>query len=174
MASDTVLAEWVILNPAVLEATDRVCQGFQEQHAKRKRKNLNGWKPDGLCSQICLTAQQVEALQVHLSVHGLAYDHRGQAMVQVVHQRHGDMVHMPPGHVRQVVNLQDCVKMAFDTYVLHNMRQYILVTRYLAGRAAASSDYMNVGHVLLNAISAWHASSSTGPTLVVPLAGLEQ
>ena len=87
-------------------------------------------------------------------------------MVQVVHQRHGDMVHMPSGHVHQVVNFQDCVKMAFDTYVLHNMRQYILVARYLAGRAAASSDYMNVGHVLLNAISDWHANSRIGTAIL--------
>ncbi len=153
MSSDTVLAEWTILSPSVLDAANKFVIDMQNQPAKCKCRKRGKPTAAGLLGQVFLSKDDIVQLREHLRTLGLVCDSKGQDMIQVVCQHHGDLVHIPSGHAHQVINLRQCVKMAFDSYVLHN---YVVSSLYLGAQINAVGDCMRVDKVLLNAIRALH------------------
>lgn len=52
---------------------------------------------------------------------------KGSEVVPTAEQRHGDVVHVPAGHMHQVENLEGCVKMAWDKYVVAHLNRDVHV-----------------------------------------------
>ena len=63
----------------------------------------------------------MQDLCAYLAHKGLLYDDMGIDRVPIIEQHHGDIVHVPAGHMHQVENLDGCVKMAWDKYVVAHL-----------------------------------------------------
>ena len=127
-----VLAVWVFLHPTILKATDEWL---------RKHKFKHGFADMGILSRT-----QVQHLQ-----HDMGDDGKGKAYVQIVHQCHGDLVHVPAGYMHQVCNEQLCLKMAFEDCKPARLLNYVLSWQHIASKYTKKSnspDYMNVMRVV--------------------------
>lgn len=121
-----VLAEWTFIHPDAIQAANTWLQqnGFAAGLATPQRA--------------LLSSEQVSAMQA-----ALANVVAGGA-VRVVQQRAGDMVHVPPGWVHQVVNVRACLKLAWDFYDYQHFPLYAklqsMIVPLFGGHMAA--DYM--------------------------------
>ena len=102
--------------------------------------------------RVKLSQARVQDLRSHLNSMGLLYDAKGNDMLPIVKQRHGDMVHVPAGHMRQVESLEDCVEIAWDKYLAAKMSRYALSWLYVTSQVTGGEDYMGAAVVVKNAI----------------------
>ena len=91
-----------------------------------------------------LNMEQITALQDAM---GFEHDDRGCAReaVTLIWQFHGQVVHVPAGHVHMVLNLQPCIKMAWELWESEKLTNYILSWKYITSQitVANSADYTN-------------------------------
>jgi len=152
-----VLAVWTFFNPAILGHASRFVQQLQlARPSKRRAGDPTAAKTgtDGYLGlgRVKLSQARVQDLRSHLNSLSLLYDAKGNDMVPIIKQRHGDMVHVPAGHMHQVENLEDCVKIAWDKYVAANMSRYALSWLYVTSQVTGGADYMAAAVVVKNAI----------------------
>ncbi len=152
-----MLAVWTFFNPAILAHACRFVQQLQlARPSKRRAGDPTAAKTgtDGYLGlgRVKLSQARVQDLRDHLNSLGLLYDAKGNDMVPIIKQRHGDMVHVPAGHMHQVENLEDCVKTAWDKYVAANMTRYALSWLYVTRQVTGGADYMGAAVVVKNAI----------------------
>ena len=79
----------------------------------------------------------------------------GQFYVLSWYQFAGQRVHVRPGWMHQVTNLQPCLKLAWDFYTKAQMPAYIASWQLIASPIMRhnAEDYMAVGRVLVKAIT---------------------
>ena len=149
------LTEWTFYNPCVVHHASTFIQKLQVNKSKRAAGDPTVTKTgsDGLKGRVLLKHQRVQDLKMHLAEMGLAHDSKGRDTVQILYQRHGDMMHVPAGWPHQVVNLKPCVKMAWDFFTSANMSRYALSWLYISKQMPRSDDYMGAAIVLKNAIT---------------------
>ena len=77
-----------------------------------------------------------------------------QAYVFSMRQFVGHRVHVRPGWLHQVTNMQPCMKLAWDFYDKAHMAAYVASWQLIASSIMRkiAEDYMAVGLVLLQAI----------------------
>lgn len=135
------LALWVFVHPSAAAAAgawlatnvEALAGGFQTENPPR------------------LELKHAVAMQ---QVLGSAAD--GTWLVRLVYQHAGDMVVVPAGWIHTVVNVQPCVKLAFDIYRASHFPAYLQSWRQVASVVTGASnapDYMGVATVLLQAIT---------------------
>ncbi|DBA88811.1 TPA: hypothetical protein ACH3X1_014812 [Trebouxia sp. C0004] len=134
--SDTVLAVWTFIHPAILAHANRFVQQLQlARPSKLRAGDPTAAKTgtDGYLSlgRVKLSQDRVQDLRHHLNNLGVLYDAKSNDMVPIIKQRHGDMVRVPAGHMHQVENLEACVKIAWDKYVAANRSRYALSWLYV-------------------------------------------
>lgn len=72
--------------------------------------------------------------------------------IQVVYPHHEGVLYVPPGHMHQAEDLQNCTKVAFDRYMLAELPQYTMSWLHVMPHVGSAPDYMAVNRVLLQAI----------------------
>ncbi len=152
-----MLAVWTFFNPAILGHASKFVQQLQlARPSKRRAGDPTAAKTgtDGYLGlgRVKLSQARVQDLRSHLNSLSLLYDAKGTDMVPIIKQRHGDMVHVPAGHMHQVENLEDCVKIAWDKYVAANLSRYALSWLYGTSQVTGGADYMAAAVVVKNAI----------------------
>jgi hypothetical protein len=83
-------------------------------------------------------------------------DAKGYANVQIIQQKAGGMVTIPPGWYHWVLNLRPCIKVAWDPIDPAMLHEYILVWRdIVCGQIgkAMNADYTSTLSVLAEAIT---------------------
>ncbi|KAL0029489.1 hypothetical protein WJX77_011364 [Trebouxia sp. C0004] len=155
----TILAVWTFFHPAILHHVNAFVQGLQKATGKKRLAGdptASATGKDGLGysgkGHIRLCQRRVQDLRADLAHHGLLYDDMGIDMVPIIEQRHGDIVHVPAGHMHQVENMAGCVKMAWDKYVVAHLDRYALSWRYITNQIRGRPDYMGASVVVKNAI----------------------
>ena len=101
-----ILATWILVSPDSVYQVD----GWLKSH-----RFVGGLK----CPRL-LSLAEAEALQDAIGV-GNDYRHK----VVVIHQRHGEMVDVPPGWVHQVRNQNTCLKLAWDVLIFSELPWYV-------------------------------------------------
>jgi hypothetical protein len=102
-----------------------------------------------------LTEEDFDALRKYCGVD----EESGEYYVTKVEQFHGHWIEFEPGMLHQVINLQPCVKFAYDTYKFCRLQQYINVWMYLICQFMAhdrnANDYMQIlGLIVWELVSA--------------------
>ncbi len=132
MCTRVVVAAWLFIAPRAAAPTDLWL---------RDRGHVNG-----LAGNPRLGEEEVAALKLALAGLGL-----GDGCVVEVQQRAGDMVHVPPGWIHQVVNMRPCLKLAWDFADLTRMHLYIRAANEIGAPLfgdALAADYMGVRPML--------------------------
>ena len=135
---DSPVARWDFINPVKAEAA---------AHFVKK------WRATGFVddrTKLHLTKPQVDELQAAMGTDPA----NQQADVFSMHQFVGDRVHVPPGWLHQVTNVQPCMKLAWDFYDKAHMAAYVASWQLIASGVTRENaeDYMAVGRVLVQAI----------------------
>ena len=140
------LALWVFLSPTILVKAEAWLkshgfpQGFRgSDEAKQK-----------------LTIEEIVRLQ-----HDLGYEldeatGYQRPAVTLLWQHHGQVVHVPAGHMHMVVNLQPCIKMAWEYWKDDKLVNYILAWKFISSqmtRGSNSLDYFNTQGVVGNLLT---------------------
>ena len=91
-----------------------------------------------------LTAANLDTMQEMLCTGAISFLHKG----------HGHMVVVMPGVVHTVVNLQDCVKVAWDLIEPRNLHKYIAANRRSTPYFGSNNtqDFMSCGTVAVKLI----------------------
>ena len=94
---------------------------------------------------LSLAIAKAEALQDAIGV-GNDYRHK----VVVIHQRHGEMVDVPPGWVHQVRNQNTCLKLAWDVLIFSELPWYVRFWREIITKKllVQVEDYTGVFPIL--------------------------
>ena len=86
--------------------------------------------------------QQLQQLKTEMGV-----DEQGRPCVLLLEQMDGDMVHVPPGWMHCVINLQPCVKVVMDGFIAANFPAYMDSWRQVRVPYALPDDepdYVNI------------------------------
>jgi hypothetical protein len=157
LSLDAPLAQWMFLHPRVFLDEDLLLQ----LHAALVKmdvvkagdvveENIFAYKRDAEYHESgalkrkkkpLLSLNQVEELRFAL----------GEENVIILYQKHGQVVFVPPGYAHQVINLEDCMKMAFDFIDPKLLAEYAVVWRRMICRLAGSGagdDYRGVAYEL--------------------------
>ena len=152
-----MLAAWTFFDPAILGHASRFVQQLQLARPSKLRAGDPTAAKTGTdeylgLGRVKLSQARVQDLQSHLNSLGLLYHAKGNDMLPIIKQHHGDMVHVPAGHTHQVENLEDCVQIAWDKYVAAKMSRYALSWLYVTSQVTGGADYMGAAVVVKNAI----------------------
>ena len=150
VASDTVLAVWVFINPLLVGEADAWIKGTIKTSKRKHRQStqVSRW-PDGFASsaedRVHLKGGDLERFMEYM--HTLSTPNP----VVILEQKPGQLVHVPPGWVHQVTNMSPNVKVAWDYYDASNMHKYVelqhkLASRYFKGSMAR--DYMSFNMIM--------------------------
>ena len=148
------LALWVFLLPTILPKAEAWLKshGFEA-----------GFQAGG--KEAKLDEEEILALQ-----QDMGYEHDKDtgsqtANVVLIYQAHGEVVHVPSGYMHMVLNLQPCIKMAWEHWRGGNLFDYILSWKFISSQfttASNSLDYTNavgvIRNLLVKHMQAWHRS----------------
>ena len=148
------LALWVFLLPTILPKAEAWLKshGFEA-----------GFQAGG--KEAKLDEEEILALQ-----QDMGYEHDKDtgsqtANVVLIYQAHGEVVHVPSGYMHMVLNLQPCIKMAWEHWRGENLFDYILSWKFISSQfttASNSLDYTNtvgvIRNLLVKHMQAWHRS----------------
>lgn len=120
------VAEWLFIAPSAIHEADK----YLRDHVHE----------DGLMleSRIHLSGKDFKDFVAFMN-------QNGADRVRIVKQFAGTLVHVPPGWVHQVTNLQPCLKLAWDVYERANYGAYALLQQRIASPlfgTAMAPDYM--------------------------------
>ena len=157
VAGGHALARWTFFNPVILPTLTDFVKQLQAQPSRSKERQPQDPPPSssgkgGFHEHVTLSRGRMVEFVEHLAKLGLATDKKGVSMVLDVYQHHGDVVYVPPGHMHQVENLQNCTKVAFDRYKVEELSQYAMSWMHVAPHLDMVPDYMAANRVVLQAI----------------------
>ncbi len=129
------LAVWTFLHPSLAEQANAwlIENGFEK-----------GFKTEG---RAFLPSDLVSAFKTAMD----ALMPSGSVGVEIIMQRAGDMVYVPPGWIHQVYNLQPCIKLAWDYYDEKHFALYAMLQSRIAAPLFGNmmtDDYMGSSFVM--------------------------
>lgn len=141
-----VVAYWVMIKPSAVKFT--VEGRFQDTTVRHSWQYVDEWLrqqpqfPEGLKGNYVLTVDLAQRMAVELSDH-----------VQLVQQKHGDVVVVPPGWAHAVVNARECLKIAYDRMVPEDIVKVAVVHHEYHSRVYAgvnAPDYSSALHYMVD------------------------
>uniref|UniRef100_A0A7S0WTP6 JmjC domain-containing protein n=1 Tax=Chlamydomonas leiostraca TaxID=1034604 RepID=A0A7S0WTP6_9CHLO len=154
--ASTVIALWFAVHPAAVQAFDELLRALAARDARLARwaAGLQSMEGDG---RKHMTREEFEMVATALNTQ------LGWVAAYVVEQHHGRLMRVPPGFMHMVINVQPCIKVAWDWQQPRNMARYLhvakLQARVFAGQGAAA-DFMHAELTLLEQLHA-HPAIST-------------
>lgn len=144
---DLVLAEWYFVSPVLLK--DDCMRGLVEEWMRAEMGVQLGVRDIKSGNIRCTKAKFLKLQEAVGDPDGL------KRLAFVVEQRHGDVVFVQAGYMHHVVNVNSCVKFAFDVFDYSRAADYVDVWQRLHVLIGTNNapDYVSGERIVLSAVT---------------------